>query len=128
MDLVFHALAHAARRKILDLVRHSPGCTVGKVCSAFECSRIAVLKHLRILEEAQLLLVRKDGRRRILYFNVVPIQLIYDRWTDDFSGFWATQAVDLKRAVEARFAATLTTSNFKPQPERALTKRKGSHE
>jgi predicted transcriptional regulator len=101
MDLVFHALASRPRRKILDVIKASPGCCVGDVCKYFEISRIAVIKHLRVLEQAQLIVLQKSGRRRELYFNAVPIQLIYDRWTTEFSAFWASKATDLKFLVEA---------------------------
>ena len=65
-------------------------------------SRIGVMKHLKILVDAKLLISRKNGRSRELYFNAAPIQMIYDRWTDEYSTFWATQAVDLKYEVENR--------------------------
>lgn len=100
MDLVFFALAHAARRKILDLLRQMPGCSVGDVCKYFDMSRIAVMKHLAVLEEAQLIIPRKQGRVRELYLNVVPIQQIYDRWTTEYSSFWAAKATDLKFLIE----------------------------
>lgn len=101
MNLLFHALAHPARRKILDLVRDMPGCCLNDLCKYFEVSRIAIIKHLRLLEETQLLLVQKQGRKLELYFNVVPIQLIYDRWTTQYSSFWASKAVDLKFQIES---------------------------
>lgn len=101
MDLVFHALASRARRKLLDLVKERPGSCVNDLCAEFEVSRVAVMKHLRVLEEAQLIVLQKKGRRREIYFNVVPIQLIYDRWTSEFSGFWAAKVVDLKFLIEA---------------------------
>ena len=100
MDLVFHALASRPRRKILDVIKATPGCCVGDVCKYFDISRIAVIKHLRVLEQAQLIVLQKNGRRRALYFNAVPIQLIYDRWTSDYSAFWASKATDLKFLVE----------------------------
>lgn len=112
MDQLFHALAHRARRKILDLVRNHPGCSVNQVCAHFEVSRIAIIKHLRVLEATQLILVQKVGRRRALYFNAVPIQLIYDRWTSEYSGFWASQATDLKFQIEAELAGV----SAKPPP------------
>ncbi len=101
MDLVFIALGNRSRRCILDLVKQMPGCNVNDVCKYFETSRIAVMKHLRVLEQAQLIIPRKQGRNRELYFNAVPIQMIYDRWTTEYSSFWASQAVDLKYKVEA---------------------------
>jgi predicted transcriptional regulator len=101
MDAVFQALANRHRRKMLDLVKSMPGCSVNDVCNSFDMSRIAVMKHLRILEDAGLLISRKPGRTRELFFNAVPIQLIYDRWTTEYSQFWASQLADLKFRVEA---------------------------
>ena len=60
------------------------------------------MKHLRVLEDAELLVSRKVGRTRELYFNAVPIQMIYDRWTTDYSRFWATQVTDIKFMLESK--------------------------
>lgn len=100
MDLLFHALASQPRRRILDIVKSMPGCSVGDVAKYFDVSRIAVMKHLRVLEESQLIISRKQGRTRELYFNAVPIQMIYDRWTTEYGQFWASQVTDLKFKVE----------------------------
>ena len=100
MDAVFKALASRARRQILDIVKNAPGSNVGDVCAHFEMSRIAVMKHLAVLEEADLIVSEKEGRERKLYFNVVPIQLIYDRWTMEYSAWWAGRMVDIKYAIE----------------------------
>lgn len=102
MDLVFQALAHESRRRMLDLARARPGMTVGALAAEFDVSRIAVMKHIAVLEEAGLLVSEKSGRERRLYFNAAPIRLIYDRWTDEYSGFWAERIVGIKRAAEAR--------------------------
>ena len=101
-DLVFHALAHRARRRMLDLLMQAPRMTVQGLASHFDFSRIATIKHLARLEEAQLVLSQKDGRSRRLYFNPMPIQLIYDRWTDEYSSFWSGRIADLQQRVEAR--------------------------
>ena len=100
MDAVFSALAHPSRRRILDIVRENGGCSVNDVASYFEISRIAVMKHLRVLEEAGLLISEKEGRTRRLYFNAIPIQMIYDRWTTEYSGLWASKLTRLKYSVE----------------------------
>lgn len=100
MDAVFLALSHQVRRKILDIIKDRPGCSVGDVALSFDISRIAVMKHLRVLEDAGLLVSRRAGRRRELFFNAVPIQMIHDRWSDEYSRFWASQALDLKYAIE----------------------------
>ncbi len=101
MDSVFLALGHQTRRKILDIVKSMPGCSVADVVKYFDdISRIAVMKHLDVLEAADLIVSRKQGRRRELFFNAVPIQMIYDRWTTEYSRFWASRALDLKYLLE----------------------------
>ena len=102
MDAVFHALANATRRRILDILRDKPGSSVNDVSAFFGMSRIGVMKHLKVLEEADLVVSKKEGRTRRLYFNVVPIQLIYDRWTSEYSGLWARRMTSLKFMVENR--------------------------
>ena len=100
MDKLFHALASPVRRQIMDIVRHQPGCNVNEVSKAFDVSRIAVMKHLTVLEQAGLLISEKEGRARRLYFNPVPIQQIHERWTSEYSAYWAGTLTDLKRKVE----------------------------
>jgi predicted transcriptional regulator len=102
MDAVFVALASPTRRQILDIVKSRPGCGVKEVARFFEMSRIAVMKHLRALVEADLLVSRKEGRNRKLYFNAVPIQMIYDRWTTEYSALWASRLTEVKYRVEAK--------------------------
>jgi DNA-binding transcriptional ArsR family regulator len=102
MDLVFQALAHANRRQMLDIVKAEPGIVVGELASRFDSSRIAVMKHLNVLEQASLLYSEKDGRTRRLYFNAVPIQMIYDRWTTEYSAYWSGQLTAIKYRAEAR--------------------------
>jgi predicted transcriptional regulator len=105
LDIVFHAMAHRDRRRILDLVRETPGCCVDEVARRFDTSRIAVMKHLRVLERADLIHSEKVGRERRIYFNAVPIQLIYEAWTTEFSRDVAAEMVRIKAAVESEAAA-----------------------
>lgn len=100
MDKVFHALASPVRRKIVDLVVATPGCNVGAVAGRFDVSRIAVMKHLRVLEDADLLISERKGRERKLYFNAVPVQMIYERWTDQYSAMWAGKLTAFKAQME----------------------------
>ena len=100
MDQVFHALAHETRRLILDLLREEPGQSVGKLAAHFDVSRIAVMNHLSVLEIAGLVVSEKDGRSRRLYLNIVPIQMIYDRWSDAYRGHWASKLTTIKYAAE----------------------------
>lgn len=100
MDLVFHALAHKTRRRILDLVRDQPGQGVGELAKTFDVSRIAIMNHLKVLEEAGLLVSQKDGRTRRLYLNAMPIQAIHERWIDAYSGVWADRLSFIKQTAE----------------------------
>jgi len=102
MDRLFQALASAPRREILDIVRDKPGCSVMHVCKYFDVSRIAVMKHLNVLEKAGLLISEKHGRTRRLYFNAIPIQMIYERWTSEYSALWAGRLTEFKRRAESR--------------------------
>lgn len=100
MDLTFQALANETRREILDLLRDQPGLSVGKLAANFDVSRIAVMNHLSVLEKAGLVVSQKDGRARCLYLNIVPIQLIYERWTDEYQSYWGSKLTKLKYAAE----------------------------
>jgi DNA-binding transcriptional ArsR family regulator len=100
MGAVFDALGSPVRRRILDIVKNHPGCTVGRVAAGFDTTRIAVMRHIRILEEAHLLVSEKVGRKRLLHHNAVPIQMIYDRWTTEYSSLWASRMADVKYRVE----------------------------
>jgi DNA-binding transcriptional ArsR family regulator len=102
LDQLLSAMAHSGRRRMLDLLIAAPGISIKALASHFEMSRVAVLKHVRVLEEAQLVLSRKEGRTRQLFFNSVPIQELHDRWTTKYSAFWSERLVDLKSRVEGR--------------------------
>ena len=101
-DALLSALSHSGRRRMLDLVMSAPGMSVKALASHFDISRIAVLKHVRVLEETELILSRKAGRTRSLFFNPIPIQQLHDRWTTKYSAFWSERLVDIKSRVEAR--------------------------
>ncbi|MCA9316808.1 MAG: helix-turn-helix transcriptional regulator [Planctomycetes bacterium] len=100
LDPVFEALAHPVRRAVLDIVKRMPGASVADIAREFPISRIAVMKHLALLEAAELLTSEKRGRIRHHWINTVPLQRIVDRWQDEFGAFWSTQVVDLKRRLE----------------------------
>ncbi len=102
MDAIFQALGNESRRRMLDIVKGEPGIGVGALASEFEVSRIAVMKHLAVLEAANLIVSEKDGRTRRLYFNAAPIQMIHDRWTTEYSAYWAGQVTRIKYLAEAR--------------------------
>lgn len=101
-DAVWKALANPVRRKILDLLRARPLRT-GEVADHFgDLSRFAVMQHLKILTEAQLVVPRRDGRARVNYLNPIPIQLIHERWVSRFQRPWAEALVALKEELEGR--------------------------
>jgi predicted transcriptional regulator len=100
MNDLFHALASEPRREMLDIIKDSPGCSVMDVCRYFDVSRIAVMKHLNVLEKASLVISEKVGRTRRLYFNAAPIQMIHERWTTEYSAMWAGRLTEFKRQVE----------------------------
>lgn len=102
MDAVFQALAHESRRRMLDIVKEEPGIGVGALAGEFDVTRIAVMKHLAVLEDANLIISQKDGRTRKLYFNAAPIQMIHDRWTTEYSAYWAGHLTRIKYLAEAR--------------------------
>ncbi|CAN5826799.1 metalloregulator ArsR/SmtB family transcription factor [soil metagenome] len=100
-DLVFAALAHPTRRRMLDLLRAAPGAPIAALAQHFKMSAVGVLKHVKALERAGLVVSRQAGRSRLLYFNAMPLQLISDRWTDDYGAFWTGRIADLKERLES---------------------------
>jgi DNA-binding transcriptional ArsR family regulator len=90
-DRVFRALGHATRRRILDLLRDAPR-TTGELCARFrDLDRCTVMQHLGVLERADLVVVRTEGRQRWNVLNVLPIKEIHDRWI----GAYAARSVEL---------------------------------
>lgn len=100
-DDVWRALADPTRRRLLDLLREGPR-TTGDLCARFPLSRFGVMKHLRVLDRAGLVLVERRGRERWNYLNAIPIQEIYDRWISGYAAFWATALLRLKQRAEKR--------------------------
>lgn len=101
LDAVWKALANQARRKILDLLRDGPRYT-GELAAQFpDLTRFAVMQHLNVLEEADLVVHRREGRKRFNYLNPVPIQRIYDRWVVRHVRPWTEALVSLRDELEA---------------------------
>jgi len=119
LDRVFSALSGPARRKMLDILQERPGITIADLATSFKMTPVGVLKHVRLLERAGLITSLREGRVRRLYFNPVPIQLIYDRWTDHYSSFWTARMADIKDRLEGRGgqrSATNSTTTHQDQP------------
>ncbi|HKJ03641.1 MAG TPA: metalloregulator ArsR/SmtB family transcription factor [Longimicrobiales bacterium] len=99
-DAVWRALANPVRRRILDLLVPGPVIT-GALAEAFpELSRFAVMQHLKVLEEAELVIPRREGRLRYNHLNAIPIQRIYRRWVSRYAGRWADSLLALKDELE----------------------------
>src|SRR3569623_759379 len=99
-DLVFKALADPTRRFLLDRLFARDGRTLTELASELEMTRFGVMKHLRILEEAGLVVVRRSGREKLHFLNPVPIRLVHDRWIDKYTAHHVTALVDLKKTLE----------------------------
>src|SRR3954471_13767562 len=99
-DRVFRALADPTRRFLLDLLFERDGRTLGELESGLEMTRFGVMKHLRVLERARLIVTRRDGRAKRHYLNPVPIRQIHDRWLDKFSAPVAASLTRLKKSLE----------------------------
>jgi DNA-binding transcriptional ArsR family regulator len=99
-DHVFKALADATRRSLLDRLFVRDGLTLTELESALEMSRFGVMKHLKVLEEAGLIVTRRSGREKLHFLNPVPIRLIHDRWIDKFTERRVTALADLKTQLE----------------------------
>ena len=100
METVFRALADPTRRSLLDALNEQDGQTLVALTAGREMTRIAVAKHLRLLEEAGLVVARRQGREKLHFLNPVPIRLIHDRWIDKFTEHRVAALVDLKRELE----------------------------
>ena len=99
-DRVFKALANADRRTILDLLRESPK-TTGEICEAISrLDRCTVMLHLKALQEADLIIVKRNGRYRWNYLNIEPVQRIYNRWIKDYAQPAAEFLTRLKDELE----------------------------
>ncbi|MBK6767533.1 MAG: helix-turn-helix transcriptional regulator [Ardenticatenales bacterium] len=99
-DRVFKALADPTRRILLDRLFERDGRTLTELESTLEMTRFGVMKHLRVLEEANLIVTRRSGREKLHYLNPVPIRLIHDRWIDKFTERRITALTDLKKELE----------------------------
>lgn len=99
-DRVFKALADPTRRFLLDRLFKRDGRTLTELESELEMTRFGVMKHLRVLEDAGLVVTRKVGREKLHFLNPVPIRLVHDRWIDKFTERRVSALTDLKRQLE----------------------------
>ena len=102
MKAVFRALAAPPRRRLLDALFKEDGQTLSALERRLPMTRFGVMKHLRVLEEAGLVVSRKAGRTRLHYLNAVPIRQIHDRWIDKYSQPRVSALTELKTQLEGR--------------------------
>jgi DNA-binding transcriptional ArsR family regulator len=101
-DRVFKALADSTRRFLLDLLFARDGRTLTELESELEMTRFGVMKHLKVLEGAGLILTRWSGREKLHFLNPVPIRLIHNRWIDKYREHQVSALTDLKSQLEAK--------------------------
>ena len=99
-DRVFKALADPTRRHLLDRLFERDGRTLGELEAELAMTRFGVMKHLRVLEDAGLVVTKRSGREKHHFLNPVPIRLIHDRWIDKFTERRVSALSDLKRTLE----------------------------
>jgi len=98
--MVFRALADPTRRHLLDQLFERDGRTLTELESELDMTRFGVMKHLRVLEGAGLVVTRRDGREKLHYLNPVPIRLIHDRWIDKYTERHVSALANLKKELE----------------------------
>ncbi len=99
-DRVFKALADCTRRHLLDRLFEREGLTLTELESELEMTRFGVMKHLKVLEEAGLVVPRRSGREKLHYLNPVPIRQIHDRWIDKYTERRVAALANLKHELE----------------------------
>jgi uncharacterized protein YndB with AHSA1/START domain len=100
MDLIFKALSDPTRRSLLDELFRRDGQSLSELEDRFAMTRFGVMKHLKQLEEAGLVVTRRQGREKLHYLNPVPIRLVHDRWVSKYAEPWASALVDIKQRLE----------------------------
>jgi len=98
---VFRALADPTRRQLLDELYREDGQTLGQLEARFPMTRFGVMKHLRLLEDAGLVVTRRRGREKLHFLNPVPIRLVHDRWVSKYAEPWVAGLSDLKQRLES---------------------------
>jgi uncharacterized protein YndB with AHSA1/START domain len=118
MDDVFRALADPTRRSLLDELFRQDGQTLGELEGRLPMTRFGVMKHLRVLEDAHLIVTRRRGREKLHFLNPVPIRLVHDRWVSKFAEPWAASLSDLKKHLEEKVMEKVFEIYIKTTPDR----------
>ena len=118
MDAVFKALADPTRRSLLDELFKEDGQTLGRLEERLPMTRFGVMKHLKVLQEAGLVVARRRGREKLHFLNAVPIRLVHDRWVSKFAEPWAATLSELKTSIEEAVMEKVFEIYIKTTPER----------
>jgi DNA-binding transcriptional ArsR family regulator len=118
VDEVFRALADPTRRDLLDELHRRDGQTLGALEGRLPMSRFGVMKHLRVLEEAGLVVTRRRGREKLHFLNPVPIRLVHDRWVSKYEEPWAATLTSIKATIEEAEMEKVFEIYIKTTPER----------
>jgi uncharacterized protein YndB with AHSA1/START domain len=118
MDDVFRALADPTRRSLLDELFKKDGQTLGALEARLPMTRFGVMKHLRVLEAAGLVVTRRRGREKLHFLNAVPIRLVHDRWVSKYAEPWAATLSGLKHRLEDKTMEKVFEIYIKTTPER----------
>ena len=118
MDAVFKALADPTRRSLLDALFEEDGQTLSSLERRLPMTRFGVMKHLRLLEEAGLVVTKRRGREKLHFLNPVPIRLVHDRWVSKYAEPWAAALTGLKKSIEEDTMEKVFEIYIKTTPER----------
>src|ERR1700676_1322610 len=118
MDDVFRALADPTRRSLLDELFRADGQTLSALERRLPMTRFGVMKHLKLLEEAGLVVTRRRGREKLHFLNAIPIRLIHDRWVSKYTEPWVSALTDLKHRLENKTMTKIFEIYIKTTPER----------
>ncbi len=115
---MFRALAAPPRRRLLDALFKEDGQTLSALERRLPMTRFGVMKHLRVLEEAGLVVTKKRGREKLHFLNAVPIRLVHDRWVSKYAEPWAATLSELKRRLEDKTMEKVFEIYIKTTPQR----------
>jgi uncharacterized protein YndB with AHSA1/START domain/DNA-binding transcriptional ArsR family regulator len=118
MDAVFRALADKTRRRLLDELFKRDGQTLGALERRLPMTRFGVMKHLRVLEEARLVVTKRRGREKLHFLNPVPIRLVHDRWVSKYAEPWTAALSEIKHRLEDKTMEKVFEIYIKTTPER----------
>src|SRR5213592_1882559 len=118
MDAVFRALADPTRRGLLDELFRQDGQTLSALERRLSMTRFGVMKHLRVLEAAGLVVTKRRGREKLHFLNPVPIRLVHDRWVSKYAEPWVATLSGLKHILEDKTMEKVFEIYIKTTPER----------